>query len=316
MKINSTGGPSPKLELKSVSKCSNVSTKLWEVFRLKKGKIAVQMMTVKSKVAEIGVYETLKELSELGYGAVEVSQIPMTSKNVAEIKRASEDFNIEIAALSAPIEAKVGTTNENLTDNFEKIVNDCKTLNSKYLRIGMIPVDILGDKEKIMKFIDSAENMTNRLSEEGIHFYYHNHHIEFQKYDGEFLLDLIKNNTTKLGFEIDVHWVARAGIEPISLMKQYAGRMALLHLKDFRVGSVDLAGVTDRAGYVQRVHHNVEFAELGEGNLDIKAIVDAGLEYGSEYFIIEQDDTYGRDPFESLDISGKHLRKLGYGDWF
>jgi sugar phosphate isomerase/epimerase len=285
-------------------------------FGLKKGKIAVQLMTVKSKVAEIGVYETLKNLSELGYGAVEVSQIPMTPENVAEIKRASEDYKIEIAALSAPIEAKVGTTNENLTDHFEKIVSDCKTLNSKYLRIGMIPVDILGDKEKIMNFIGSAENMSNRLLKEGIHFYYHNHHIEFQKYDGEYLLDLIKNNTTKLGFEIDVHWVARGGIEPISLMKQYAGRMALLHLKDFRIGSVDLTGVTDRAGYVQRVHHNVEFAELGEGNLDIKAIVDAGLEYGSEYFIIEQDDTYGRDPFESLDISAKHLRKLGYGDWF
>ncbi|WP_077620756.1 sugar phosphate isomerase/epimerase family protein [Bacillus sinesaloumensis] len=283
---------------------------------MKKGKIAVQLMTVKSKVAEIGVYETFKKLSELGYGAVEVSQIPMTPENVAEIKRASDYFNIEIAALSAPIEAKPGTTNENLTDHFEKIVNDCKTLNSKYLRIGMIPVHILGDKGKIMEFIDKLETFTNRLEEEGIHYYYHNHHIEFQKYDGEYLLDIIKNNTTKLGFEIDVHWVARAGVEPVSYMKQYAGRLGLLHLKDYKVGEIDFSAITDRASYVQNVHNNIKFAELGEGNLDIKAIVDAGLEYGSEYFIIEQDDTYGRDPFESLDISAKHLRKLGYGDWF
>lgn len=294
-----------------------VETNKEEVFwKMKKGKIAVQMMTVKSTVAEIGVYETMKKLHELGYRAVEVSQIPMTVENVAEIKRASEDFNIEIAALSAPIEAKPGTTNENLTDHFDKIVDDCKTLNSKYLRIGMIPVEILGDKGKIMEFIDKLETFTNRLEQEGIHYYFHNHHIEFQKYDGEYLLDIIKNNTTKLGFEIDVHWVARAGIEPVKFMEGYTGRLGLLHIKDYRVGEIDFSKITDRASYVQNVHHNIEFAELGEGNLDIKAIMDAGLKYGAEYFIIEQDNTYGRDPIESLDISAKHLRKIGYGDWF
>ena len=41
----------------------------------------------------------MKKLHELGFGAVEVSQIPMTTENVAELKRASEDFNIEIAAI-------------------------------------------------------------------------------------------------------------------------------------------------------------------------------------------------------------------------
>ena len=52
-----------------------------------KGKIGVQMFTVKSKIEELGVYETMKKISELGYHAVEVSQVPMTPENVAEIKR-------------------------------------------------------------------------------------------------------------------------------------------------------------------------------------------------------------------------------------
>ena len=43
----------------------------------------------------------MKKISELGYHAVEVSQIPMTPENVAEIKRASEEFDIKIAAMSA-----------------------------------------------------------------------------------------------------------------------------------------------------------------------------------------------------------------------
>ena len=60
----------------------------------------------------------------------------------------------------------------------------------------------------------------------------------------------------------------------------------------------------------------VQFAEVGEGTLPIKACIEAGLEGGSEYFLIEQDDCYGRDPFESLKISRDNLIKMGFADWF
>ena len=37
---------------------------------------------------------------------------------------------------------------------------------------------------------------------------------------------------------------------------------------------------------------------------------------GAEYFLIEQDDSYGRDPFDCLKDSRDHLIELGYADWF
>ena len=61
--------------------------------------------------------------------------------------------------------------------------------------------------------------MAHRLAEHGIELYYHTHHLEFQKFDGEYLLDIIKNNTTKLGFELDVHWIQRAGVNPVEFVK-------------------------------------------------------------------------------------------------
>ena len=60
----------------------------------------------------------------------------------------------------------------------------------------------------------------------------------------------------------------------------------------------------------------VEFAEVGEGTLDIPACIEAGLNGGSEYFLVEQDMTYGRDPFDCLKTSHDNLVKMGYGDWF
>src|SRR4051795_2943066 len=121
---------------------------------MKKGKIGVQMMMLKDKVAELGAYETMKKLHELGFGSVEVSQIPMTTENVAELKRASEDFNIKIAALSAGLDPMLpGAPGETLTHDFDKIVSDCKMLNCNFIRIGMLPLSIMGDKDKIMEFI-------------------------------------------------------------------------------------------------------------------------------------------------------------------
>ena len=110
---------------------------------MKKGKIGVQMMMLKGKVEELGAYETMRKVSELGYHAVEVSQIPMTPENVAELKRASVDFDIKIAAMSAALEPMLpGAPGETLTNDFEKIVSDCKTLDCNFLRIGMMPLNL------------------------------------------------------------------------------------------------------------------------------------------------------------------------------
>ena len=55
---------------------------------------------------------------------------------------------------------------------------------------------------------------------------------------------------------------------------------------------------------------------MGEGTLNIPACIEAGLAGGSEYFLVEQDITYGRDPFECLKTSHDNLVKLGYESWF
>ena len=75
-------------------------------------------------------------------------------------------------------------------------------------------------------------------------------------------------------------------------------------------------GPLDPKTFMAAFTNVVEFAEVGEGTLPIKECIEAGLASGSEYFLIEQDTTYDRDPFDSLKISRDNLIKLGYEDWF
>ncbi len=285
---------------------------------MEKGLIGIQMSTIKKKVDELGAYETLKTCAELGYHCVEISQIPMTQENVSEIKRACDDYGIKVAACSASLEPVVpGKPGEALTTDFDKIVADCKALNCNLLRIGMLPLTCMGNRDKALEFVRKADEIAERLKEHDIDLYYHNHHVEFIKYDGQYLLDIIKDNTRYMGFELDIHWIQRGGENPVEFVKKYEGRIRLLHLKDYRIREVKRSeGEFDAKTFMREFTDIVEFAELGEGSLPIKACMEAGLAGGSEYFLIEQDDTYGRDPFESLKISRDHLIELGYGDWF
>jgi sugar phosphate isomerase/epimerase len=282
------------------------------------GKIGVQLSTIKDKIIELGVYESMRHLAEIGYHSVEVSQIPTDRASLTELKRACADFSIDVSAMSAHLEPMPGMGTESLMTDFDKIVDDCKFLDCNFLRIGIIPFNLLESKDLVIEFAQKCEAVAQRLSEHGIDLYYHNHHIEFMKMEGEYVLDIIKHHATRMGFELDVHWIQRGGAEPIKIIQQYEGRVKLLHLKDFRIAKLDASPLAkgDAPGFMQNFLGLIEFAEVGAGNLDFKAIIDTGLACGAQYFFVEQDSTYGRDPFESLRISADHLRKWGYGDWF
>ncbi|CEI73307.1 MULTISPECIES: sugar phosphate isomerase/epimerase family protein [Romboutsia] len=280
--------------------------------------IGVQMMMLREKVQEMGITETFKRVKEIGFSTVELSQIPMTEENVSEIKKCLDELDMKVCATSAAIKSLMPSIKmENLRDDFDKIVSDTKALNCKYIRVGMISFDCLGSKEKIIEYTKELNEFGKRLKEEGLELYYHNHHVEFAKYDGEYIMDIMakESDPEYLGFELDVHWLQRGGVNPLEWIKKLEGRIKIIHIKDYRIAqTIDLSGGMEQI--MTNMALMVQFAEIGEGNLDIKAIIDLAGETGVEHIFIEQDDTYGKDPFESLEISARNLKALGYEDRF
>lgn len=283
-------------------------------------KIGVQAMMLKEKFEVLGPYETLKKVNDIGYHSIELSQIPMTEENVSEIKRATKDFNLEIASMSAGLKP-MQKGQESLTTDFDKIVKDCQTLDCDLLRIGMLPFEAMASIDKVYAFCEEANAVAERLASYGIKLYYHNHHIEFTKYDEKYLLDIIREKAPLLGFELDVHWVHRGGLDPVQVINDYKGKVELIHLKDYRVGRVpeealEALNAGDVKTFMTMFSNIIEFGELGSGSLDLKAIIEASLNAGVRYLLVEQDDQYGRDPFDCLVDSKQHLLDLGYSHLF
>jgi len=284
-------------------------------------KIGVQAMMLKDSITEVGAYETLRKVSAIGYHAVEVSQIPMTPDNVAELDRARSELGMDIAALSVALEVPEGVPGDSLRNDFDKIVQDAKRLDANLVRIGMLPLAALRSVDAVIDFAKEANEYAERLHEQGIDLYYHNHHVEFAKTDGRYLLDIIADNSPAMGLELDVHWVQRGGLDPVRTIDKYAGRTAMIHLKDYRIGelSPEAYGYLqqgDIAAFMQQFKNVVQFAEVGEGNLDFASIIEHAQAAGAQYLLVEQDELYGRTVWEALQTSYDNLLALGAADLF
>ena len=284
---------------------------------MKTGKIGVQMMMLKPQIAEHGIYAVLKKLDEMGFHCVEVSQIDMTPETIAQMQQAQKDLNMEIAAMSCGVDdlaPGMPYPGDTLMHNFDKIVADCKAVNCPILRIGMLPMSYATSPEKMMELAMLLEEFALRLKQHQIDLYYHAHTFEFHRWKGKPVLTHMLEATTCLGFELDSHWMWRGGVDPVRYLPLFKGRIRMLHLEDDRIGLMP-------ENFVMKPGFDVfgsleQYAEVGEGCLDMPAIIQAGLESGSEYFMIEQDQSYGRDVYESLAISRRNLVNMGYEDWF
>ena len=148
---------------------------------------------------------------------------------------------------------------DSLRGDFDKIVEDAKRLDTKLLRIGMLPFPAMQSVDAVVDFAKQANDYAERLAEHGIGLYYHNHHIEFAKIDGTYMLDIIAANSPAMGLEIDVHWVQRGGLDPVRTLQKYAGRTAMVHLKDYRIGQLpERAFGLLETGDIRRLHDRVQ----------------------------------------------------------
>ncbi len=284
---------------------------------MKKIKMGIQISTVLTKIKEMGIYETFKKLSELGFYYVEMSQVDMTEENLAELEKACNDFGMEVVAWGCWLSPNPNIKNIfNLGDECDKLIKLCQKTGCKFLRLGGI--EAAQTYESSVDFAQKCNKAIEKLEKSGIELYAHNHHFEFAKFDGEFMLDVIAENAPKLGLEIDVHWVQRGGVDPVGYIKKYPQRLKIFHLKDYKIATREELKNDPQYNPDKPFDMGdlVRHAVVGEGSLDFPKIIETALELGTEAFFIEQDAMYGEDVFDCISRSKKYLEKIGYGECF
>ncbi|HOG00826.1 MAG TPA: sugar phosphate isomerase/epimerase [Clostridia bacterium] len=277
----------------------------------RKAKIALNMSMVKFFMWENGPEATFCKVKDAGISWFELSQIDMTPELIERILEASEKYGVRVMATSVNYKPLFQNAKGlDLERDLDKVIAYNHKLGVKYVRDSLIPKTCIHNEKGYYEAADALNRYGRLLSDAGLHLYYHNHHFEFERFGGKTGFELLVENTDPdyVGFEIDVHWIQRAGQDPVRWIRRLAGRAELVHLKDYRIRFPE--GEPSPDIFVKE--QCIQFAEIGQGNLDMPAIIDASLEAGAVYLPIEQDQTYGRDPFECLKESVENIRLLGY----
>ena len=182
----------------------------------------------------------------------------------------------------------------------------------------MFPAEAYENADTLRAAAAQAEAAAPLLADSGVTLCFHNHAIEWARVDGVRVLDVILDAAPSLLLELDVHWAHRGGLDPVTALRHYADRVALVHLKDYRLvlpsAEAYEALRAGDPGPVRDALTAVQFAEVGEGTLDMDAIVRTAVDIDAAHCFVEQDATYGRDELDALALSHQHLVQLGFAD--
>ncbi len=168
------------------------------------------------------------------------------------------------------------------------------------LGIGGIPHEARQGGEALRKFINDYNKAAEQFAKEGFKLTFHNHNYEFEQIDGtKTLMDVFAEefDPENISFVLDTCWVAAGGGDVRYWIEKLAGRIDILHLKDF---SVKVARATTP---------EISLREVGYGNLYWDGIMESAEKAGIKHYVVEQDSNWTDTPFKSLEMSAAFLKK-------
>ncbi len=278
---------------------------------MKKAYIGYQIYSAREE-AEKDLLSVLKELAKMGYDGVEFAGFYGYSAD--QINAMLAETGLKAISSHAGIPA---TTEEMFASiAFHKAIG-CEYIAIPYLdeahRPGSAGFGIT---------IRNIYRFGYLCKQAGIQLLYHNHDFEFIPLSGEYGLDFLYDAVDPeiLKTELDCCWVKFSGNDPAAYIRKYAGRAPVVHLKDY-VGqqdgkqpyaliNTDGSGKDDGAADTEAT--TFEFRPVGYGCQDVVSLIEAGLEAGAKWFIVEQDQWYDRHPLEAAKMSRDYIKSIGY----
>ena len=259
-------------------------------------KIALQMYTMRNHTKTFGdVVKTFTRLREIGYENLQYT-VP-DELNACALKNLTEDLGIKIISSAVPL--------ERVPQSLGHIEELSGLFGFKYIGLHSIPYSFLDSPEKVKEYCGKMNDAGKLIKPLGLKFLYHSHAFEYYKSGHERVIDLMENYTDPDTVTLmpDTHWIQSGGMNPADYILKHAKRIDFLHFKDYAIAR---PADGEKIEFVKKL-----FAPVGEGNLDWPGILKAAKSIGAKYYIVEQDDCYGKDEFECVAKSYDFLKKAG-----
>lgn len=247
--------------------------------------VGIQLYSVRDR-CERDFLGTIREMAEIGYQFVEFAGFYGAS--VREVRRALEAAGIGAVSAHIGLNLKKGEPADlaAVREHVRRQAAFAAELGLKFFIVPSYPLPDEPTENDVARMAEVLEAAGETAREAGLAFGYHNHAFEFKTVGGQTVIDRLLERLPGLLAQFDLGWVKMGGRDPAEYVRRYAGRVPLVHAKDFKADGTD--------------------AELGRGVVDWDSAIKACLAAGVEYVIVEQ---------EQYEVSSLESAKRNFA-WF
>ncbi|HIE0126326.1 sugar phosphate isomerase/epimerase family protein [Stenotrophomonas maltophilia] len=244
--------------------------------------IAVQMYSLRDAGS---LEQQLKIVHDAGVHAVETVGTQNTS--AAELKQLLDRYSIKAISSHVPL--------AELRSNLDGVVTFNRSIGNTTLVVPYLDKkDRPSDAAGWTALGQELGRIAKQVRGKGMRLAYHNHDFELADVDGRTGLELLFAAAgPDLQTELDLAWVARAGLDPAVMLGKFRGHVFAVHAKD----NAPKGQAEDEGG----------FAAVGQGVLDWNAILPAAAAAGVHWYIMEHDQP--RDPAKVIQTGADYLRE-------
>ena len=263
--------------------------------------IAIHLFSLRNTMPN-DVEGTLIALKKMGYDGVEFAGF--YGKTPQEMRELCDKVGLIPLSSHIPFPS--------IRDELERHIADSVALGVKYVGISYMHLDYHKGGEKHEGVYESLKEISARFAEKGIKLLYHNHNFEMCEFEGKRLHDWLFEALTpeELQPELDTGWLELEVGEAERYIRKFKDRCDIVHVKSYY----------GKDGFDALVHSPIEqkprdafdFCNYELGRLDIPAIVNASVDSGAKWLVVEQDRMdEGLTELESAKINIDVLKSIG-----
>ena len=252
--------------------------------------------------------DVMRQVKAMGYDGVELAGLYGLEPEY--IRKTLDEIGLVPISAHVPL-ADMMADAQGVADTYKKI-------GVEYIAVPYLPEEYRPNTDGYETVKKEMTRIGQVMKENGIKLEYHNHDFEFVRLpDGTFGFDDIYKQIPEdiLKVDPDLCWIMVAGQSPVEYLKKYGSRCEIVHLKDFiKEGNprnmYKLIGIeTEQEEEDTGIF---EFRPVGFGMQIWEPVLDAVIEAGSKWVVVEQDEHYGLTPAEAARRSREYLKILGW----
>lgn len=245
------------------------------------GAIGLQLYTVRGEMGS-DFNRTLTRVAAIGYREVEFAGY--FGRAAGEVRATLDGVGLAAPAGHFPL--------ADLEHRWDQTISFAVSVGHRYIVLPWLPGERRADVAAYRQIARLCNEFGSRCRGTGLEFAYHNHDFEFSPLEGVVPYDVLTAETDPklVKLELDLYWIRKGGLDPLTYFARYPGRFPLVHLKDS-------AGPPDE-----------RMTDVGSGVMDWKRILGAREQAGIRHLFVEHDNP--ADPYDSITTSFSYLRAL------